>query len=211
MQATLTSRQSSKPPAVRATKVSGADPVAEGIFPSIAVRDLLLAEAEELSTEASLHRVWMANESAERCLEPARPPCQAHSLPTAEANRAALHGQDFVEQDRRKRAGDDREQDDRGIGRGAHQLQIERDRGGGDDEREARRKERTEIEISAYADEQSGTKKPKRTAATRSSGTDGVWVSPRSFRIGTTMPNDVVLRIKPISSALRVMPKRCST
>jgi hypothetical protein len=59
--------------------------VVEEIFSFIAVRDLLLAEAEELTTEASLHRVWMANEFAERCLEPSRPPYQAQSLPEPEA------------------------------------------------------------------------------------------------------------------------------
>ncbi len=78
MPASLTSR---KP----ATKNSAPNPVAEEIFSFIAVRDLLLAEAEEQPTEASLHRVWMANEFAERCLEPARPPYQAQSLPAAEA------------------------------------------------------------------------------------------------------------------------------
>ncbi|MEO6873132.1 MAG: hypothetical protein ABI233_13080 [Chthoniobacterales bacterium] len=59
--------------------------VVEEIFSFIAVRDLLLAEAEELTTETSLHRVWMANEFAERCLEPSRPPYQAQSLSEAEA------------------------------------------------------------------------------------------------------------------------------
>lgn len=89
MQATLPQRQphkirSLKPVARRATPPAR-DAVAEEIFSFIAVRDLLLAEAEELTTEASLHRVWMANEFAERCLEPARPPYQAQSLPEAEA------------------------------------------------------------------------------------------------------------------------------
>lgn len=86
MQATLTSRRPAKHHPAKALKAPATDPVAEEIFSFIAVRDLLLAEAEDLTTDASLHRVWMANEFAERCLEPARPPYQAQSLPIAEAN-----------------------------------------------------------------------------------------------------------------------------
>lgn len=89
MQATLPHRQSVKirpaKPAICASAPTENSAVAEEIFSFIAVRDLLLAEAEDLTTEASLHRVWMANEFAERCLEPARPPYQAQSLPEAEA------------------------------------------------------------------------------------------------------------------------------
>ncbi len=90
MQATLPSRRASKNPAFKpASRPSATLPdnraVAEEIFSFIAARDLLLAEAEELPTEASLHRVWMANEFAERCLEPARPPYEAQALPAAEA------------------------------------------------------------------------------------------------------------------------------
>ena len=87
MQATLTSRRPRPKTSTQPTPKAGApNPVAEEIFSFIAVRDLLLAEAEEQPTEASLHRVWMANEFAERCLEPARPPYQTQSLPAAEAN-----------------------------------------------------------------------------------------------------------------------------
>ncbi len=89
MQATLPHRRSEKNRSNKSTARPPApadnDAVAEEIFSFIAVRDLLLAEAEELTTETSLHRVWMANEFAERCLEPARPPYQAQSLPEAEA------------------------------------------------------------------------------------------------------------------------------
>ena len=90
MQATLPSRRASKSPTFKPTsRPSVTQPdnraVAEEIFSFIAVRDLLLAEAEELPTEASLHRVWMANEFAERCLEPARAPYEAQTLPEAEA------------------------------------------------------------------------------------------------------------------------------
>jgi hypothetical protein len=87
MQATLTSRRPRPKTSVQpAPKADTPDPVAEEIFSFIAVRDVLLAEAEEQPTETSLHRVWMANEFVERCLEPARPPYQAQSLPAAEAN-----------------------------------------------------------------------------------------------------------------------------
>ncbi len=90
MQATLPSRRASKSPTLRPTSRASVTPpdhhaVAEEIFSFIAVRDLLLAEAEELPTEASLHRVWMANEFTERCLEPARPPYEMQTLPEAEA------------------------------------------------------------------------------------------------------------------------------
>jgi hypothetical protein len=89
MQATLPHRKTrtthSAKPAARPAAPPDNRAVMEEIFSFIAVRDLLLAEAEELTTEASLHRVWMANEFAERCLEPSRPPYQAQSLPEAEA------------------------------------------------------------------------------------------------------------------------------
>ncbi len=90
MQATLPSRATRKGAAPKPTSRPSANPqerraVAEEIFSFIAVRDLLLAEAEDHTSEASLHRVWMANEFAERCLEPARPPYQAQTLPEAEA------------------------------------------------------------------------------------------------------------------------------
>ncbi len=58
---------------------------AEEIHSFIAVRDLLLAEAEELTNEANLHRLWMANEFAARCLEPARAPYQMQCLSPVEA------------------------------------------------------------------------------------------------------------------------------
>lgn len=89
MQATLPHRKTRRiSPAKSAARLAAPTDnhaVVEEIFSFIAVRDLLLAEAEEMTTEASLHRVWMANEFAERCLEPSRPPYQAQSLPDAEA------------------------------------------------------------------------------------------------------------------------------
>ncbi len=86
MQATLPrSRNKTRP--LKTADTPTADAVAEEIYAFIAMRDLLLAEAEDATSEASLHRLWMANEFAERCLEPARPPYQAQTLPSAEAAR----------------------------------------------------------------------------------------------------------------------------
>lgn len=90
MQATLPLRQTkknraAKPAAPPSASSPASNPVAEEIHSFIAIRDLLLAEAEELTDETNLHRLWMANEFAARCLEPARAPYQAQSLPPAEA------------------------------------------------------------------------------------------------------------------------------
>lgn len=90
MQATLLTRKAKK----CSLKTRGLNPgsnqassAAAEIHSFLVVRDSLLGEAEESPNEANLHRLWMANEFAERCLEPARPPYQAQSLPTAEATR----------------------------------------------------------------------------------------------------------------------------
>ncbi len=61
--------------------------MAEEIHAFIAIRDILLAEAEEETTEVNLHRLWMANEFAERCLEPARPPYAAQTLSNGDSVR----------------------------------------------------------------------------------------------------------------------------
>ena len=90
MQRTLPYRQTKKNRSAKSNAgsqvpLSEINPVAEEIHSFIAVRDLLLAEAEELTNETNLHRLWMANEFAARCLEPARAPYQAQCLPPAEA------------------------------------------------------------------------------------------------------------------------------
>lgn len=89
MQATLpprrTKTRSAKSPATPPTPAATTSPAAEEIYAFIAARDLLLADAEEATTEGSLHRVWMANEFAERCLEPARLPYAGQTLPAEEA------------------------------------------------------------------------------------------------------------------------------
>ncbi len=88
MQATLPARRgkirSVQPLAAQPAPTLTAVCVAEEIHSFIAVRDILLAEAEEETTEANLHRLWMANEFAERCLEPSRAPYEGQSLAPAE-------------------------------------------------------------------------------------------------------------------------------
>jgi hypothetical protein len=90
MQATIPHRRIKHRPIKalsKAVATRAKNPVAEEIFAFIAMRDLLLAEAEEETTEATLHRLWMANEFAERCLDPARPPYDSQMLPASEASR----------------------------------------------------------------------------------------------------------------------------
>jgi hypothetical protein len=53
----------------------------------IAIRDELLAEAEELRTHKKLDCVCIANDFVETCLKPARPPYEAQCLPEADAVR----------------------------------------------------------------------------------------------------------------------------
>ena len=53
----------------------------------IAIRDELLAEAEELHTSAKLAATELANDFVFGCLKPARPPYEAQCLAEAEANR----------------------------------------------------------------------------------------------------------------------------
>jgi hypothetical protein len=53
----------------------------------IAIRDSLLAEAEELRTRAKLDSALVANDYVETCLKSARAPYQAQFFPKAEATR----------------------------------------------------------------------------------------------------------------------------
>jgi hypothetical protein len=53
----------------------------------IAIRDQLLAEAEELHTSAKLASTALANDFVEGCLQPARSPYQAECLPESDAVR----------------------------------------------------------------------------------------------------------------------------
>jgi len=60
---------------------------AHEIHSYLAVRDLLLAEAEQNGTEASLQRARIANEFAETCLRPPPSPYEAQGLPETDAAR----------------------------------------------------------------------------------------------------------------------------
>jgi hypothetical protein len=53
----------------------------------IAIRDQLLAEAEQLRTGAKLASIALANDFVLGCLQPARPPYGAQCLPEADAIR----------------------------------------------------------------------------------------------------------------------------
>jgi hypothetical protein len=49
---------------------------------------MAMADAERRPTDLSLNRAFLANELVESCLQPARAPYQAQSLPAGEALRA---------------------------------------------------------------------------------------------------------------------------
>src|SRR6266850_620135 len=51
----------------------------------IAIRDQLLAEAEEVCTKAKLASTTLANDFVQGCLQPARSPYEAQSLPETDA------------------------------------------------------------------------------------------------------------------------------
>jgi hypothetical protein len=53
----------------------------------IAIRDQLLAEAEEVATSAKLASTGLANDFVQGCLQPARSPYEAQYLPEADAIR----------------------------------------------------------------------------------------------------------------------------
>ncbi|MEO7723646.1 MAG: hypothetical protein ABIU29_03015 [Chthoniobacterales bacterium] len=78
-------KNSSNAPAARAT-----DSASMEIHSYLAARDLLLREVDANPSETNVRRAWAANEFAENCLQPARPPYQAQSLPEAEAVRERM-------------------------------------------------------------------------------------------------------------------------
>jgi hypothetical protein len=75
-------RKSPKP----AERNSSKETVAE-INAYIAIRDMYLAEAEEVTTDTTLHRVCVANDLVATYLKPARSPYEAQHLPEADAAR----------------------------------------------------------------------------------------------------------------------------
>jgi hypothetical protein len=90
MQATLPLQQPdfiSAKPADSTPALAAANCAIVEINAYLGVRDLLLGEAEEVTTEANLHRAWTANEFAEKCLQPARSLYQGQCLPEGDAVR----------------------------------------------------------------------------------------------------------------------------
>jgi hypothetical protein len=67
-------------PATRASGESSSKQAVEEINAYNAVRDVLLVEAEEVTTRARLDRLTIANEFVETCLRPARSPYAAQCL-----------------------------------------------------------------------------------------------------------------------------------
>ena len=71
----------------RPTRKSGAKETVAEINAYIAIRDDLLAEAEQLRTRAKIDSVSAANNFVATCLKPARPPYEAQCLPEINAVR----------------------------------------------------------------------------------------------------------------------------
>ena len=61
--------------------------VVDEINAYIAIRDELLAEAEQIMTRAKIDSVTVANDFVATCLNPARPPYHAQCLPETDAVR----------------------------------------------------------------------------------------------------------------------------
>ena len=76
-------RKRSRPP----TNPAGSGEAAAEINAYIAIRDDLLAEAEQIRTRAKIDSLTVANDFVEKCLKPARPPYEKQCLPQAEAVR----------------------------------------------------------------------------------------------------------------------------
>jgi hypothetical protein len=74
-------------PATGASGESNSKQAVEEINAYIAVRDLLLFEAEGVTTCARLDKLRIANEFVETCLRPARSPYEAQCLAETEAIR----------------------------------------------------------------------------------------------------------------------------
>ena len=74
-------------PATGASGESSSNQAVEEINAYIAVRDVLLVEAEEVTTLAGLDRLTIANKFAETCLRLARSPYEAQCLAETDAIR----------------------------------------------------------------------------------------------------------------------------
>lgn len=69
------------------TKPNGGKDVVDEINAYIAIRDELLAEAEQIMTRAKIDSVGVANDFVATCLKPARSPYQAQCLAETDAVR----------------------------------------------------------------------------------------------------------------------------
>jgi hypothetical protein len=74
-------------PATRASAESSSKQAVEEINAYIAIRDILLVEAKEVTTRARLDRLTIANEFVETCLRPPRSPYEAQCLAEIDAIR----------------------------------------------------------------------------------------------------------------------------
>jgi hypothetical protein len=81
--AKVLTKKHARPPANPATSQH----VVDEINAYIAIRDELLAEAEQIMTRAKIDSVTVANDFVATCLKPARPPYQAQCLPETDAVR----------------------------------------------------------------------------------------------------------------------------
>ena len=72
-------------PAAGASGERGSTQAVEEINAYIAVRDVFLVEAEEVTTPARLDRLTISNEFVETCLKPALPPYEAQCLAETDA------------------------------------------------------------------------------------------------------------------------------
>jgi hypothetical protein len=80
-------RSSAKPRATRSSQPHSSDYVIGEINAFIAIRDELLAEAEEAKTKTKLESLIVANNFVESCLTPAQSPYEMQFLPEPDAVR----------------------------------------------------------------------------------------------------------------------------
>src|SRR5579864_1729715 len=80
-------REKPQPRPARGTKPVASKYAVDEINAYISIRDNLLSEAEATTTSALLHRLTLANDFVQSCLQPARPPYEAQYLSESDAAR----------------------------------------------------------------------------------------------------------------------------
>jgi hypothetical protein len=75
------------PPKFSSLNETGSKEASDEIQAYVAIRDLLLSDAEVTTTAESLRRATIANEFVETCLRPPRSPYEAQSLEQRQAAR----------------------------------------------------------------------------------------------------------------------------